>query len=197
MNSPLPSRRFDLRSLCAAVAALALFAPAPAPGQPANAKALFDEGVRLFEGQRFAEALVKFEQIQRGAPNYAYARIYKARVRIALAQGAEPGNRLESQLSKLILPQIHFREVPLGDILDHLAVRAEELSGGELTPNFIFKGTTEQRQNTLVTLSLRNVTITEAIRYVGQLSRTRFTYEPDAVVGKPMGGSANQPGDVP
>jgi len=177
-----------------AFAAFALFVPVPAPAQQAqaNARALFDEGVKLFEERRYAEAIVKFQQVQRLAPNYVYARSFEARARAALAQGAGPDNRLESQLQKVIIPEIDFREAPIGDILDYFAQRAEELSGGELRPNFIFKGTPEQRRDTLVTLTLRNVPMTEAIRYVGQLSRTRFTYEAHAVVAEPMSSASPQ-----
>jgi len=184
-----------LALICAsAFAAFALFTPVPAPAQQAqaNAKALFDEGVKLFDERRYAEAIMKFQQVQRLAPNYVYARSYEARARAALAQGAGPDNRLESQLQKVIIPEIDFREAPLGDILDYFALRAEELTGGELRPNFIFKGTPEQRRDTLVTLTLRNVPMTEAIRYVGQLSRTRFTYDAHAVVAEPIDSSSQQ-----
>ena len=46
-------------------------------------------------------------------------------------------------------------------------------------------GTPEQRRDTLVTLSLRNVPMTEAIRYVGQLSGTHIKYEEHAIVADP------------
>jgi len=191
----------SLPSLALALVAAFVFAtwetqPALAQQAP-TAKAVFDEGVKLFEEKRFAEALVKFEQVQRMAPNFVYARSYAARARTALNRGAGPDNRLEGQLAQLIVPEIEFREAPLGDILDFLSMRAEELSGGEIKPNFIYKGSSEQRQNTLVNLNLRNVPMTEVIRYVGTLSRTRFTYEAHAVVGEPMGAGAAPPASAP
>lgn len=189
--------RAILRLGVLAFAALALLIASPAIAQQGNARTLFDEGVKLFEEKRYDEAILKFQQVQRLAPNFVYARSYEARALAAKRQGAGPDNRLEGELAKVIVPTIEFREAPLGDILDFFALRAEELSGGQLRPNFIYKGTTEQRQNTLVTLNLRNVPMTEAIRYVGTLSRTRFTYETHAVVAEPMDGASPQGAVVP
>jgi hypothetical protein len=55
--------------------------------------------------------------------------------------------------------------------------------------NFIYKGTPEQRTATLITLSLRNVPLSEAIKYVGELSRSKVRYEPHAVVIDPNPGA--------
>ncbi len=100
------------------------------------------------------------------------ARSYAAKCKTALAAGVGKKNNLEGQLSKVIVPQIDLKDAPVGDVLNFLADKTEELTGGNLVPNFIYKGSPEQRENTLISLSLRSVPMTEIVKYVGQLSRS-------------------------
>ncbi|MEX2578185.1 MAG: hypothetical protein WD342_03940 [Verrucomicrobiales bacterium] len=165
---------------------LALFVLALQPAHSqVSTRDVYQDGVRLFKQGDYAEALVRFETVLAHKPRDPYARSYATKCKTAIAQNLGPKNDLEGQLSKIVVPQMSFADAPLGDVLEYLSGRVEELSGGKLVANFIYKGTSEQRNNTLVTLSLRNVPITEAIRYVGQLADTRFTYEEHAIVADP------------
>jgi len=166
-----------------------LFAGLPLGAQ--NMQTEYNEGVKLFNSGNYGEALIKFESVLKARPDYVYARSYAARCKTALAQNAGPTNNLEGQLARIVLPSINFADAPLGDVLDYFSARATEISNGQTTVNFIYKGTTEQRSGTLITLSLRNVPMTEAIKYVGELSKSRISYEPHAVVVDP--GTATTP----
>ncbi|MEM7697595.1 MAG: hypothetical protein AAF236_04235 [Verrucomicrobiota bacterium] len=146
---------------------------------------VYQEGVALFEAGKYAEALVRFDLVLQKKPGFVYARSYAGKARAAIAKGATKKNDLEGQLASIQVPEISFDKAPIGDVLDYLSQRAVELSGGKIAANFIYKGTPQQRDTTLVTLSLRNVPLTEAIRYVGQLTRTNIRYEPHAVVADP------------
>lgn len=148
-------------------------------------KAAYTEGVRLFDAGDYEGALTRFELAIRANPRSPHARSYMIKSKTAVAQGLGSKKSLEADLAKIIIPQINFEDAPIGDVLEYLAARAEELTNGKLRPNIIYKGTPEQRQNTLITLSVRNVPMTEAIRYVGQMSRTHFKYEEHAVVADP------------
>lgn len=149
-----------------------------------TAKSVRDQGIALYDAGKYEEALMKFTMLLQQNPRDPYARSYLAKCKLAL-QSNLTSNDLEGKLSKLVLPQVNFVDAPIGDVLDFLANRAEELSGGKTVVNFIYKGTAEQRQKTTITLSVRNVPITEAIRYVGQLSRSHIRYEEHAVVVDP------------
>jgi hypothetical protein len=155
-----------------------------------SAQDLYTESVKLFDEGRYAEAAIGFEAVLKQRPNHVYARSYLGKSRAAITQGAGLKQTVELRLSKVIVPEINFQEASLGDVLQYISVRTGELTSGQLTPNVIYKGTSEQRENTRITLSLRNVPMTEVIRYVGQLSNTRFAYEEHAVVAEPTSSAA-------
>ncbi len=164
--------------------ALALLVPCVS----ANAqsfKATYDEGVRLYDAGDYEGALARFELAVRANPRSPHARSYMIKSKSAVARGLGSKKNIETDLAKIIIPQVNFKEAPIGDVLEYLAARTEELTEGKLRPNIIYKGTPEQRQNTLITMSVRNVPVTEAIRYVGQIGRTHFKYEEHAVVADP------------
>ncbi len=175
------------------VLTILLLAIIPAAHGQATVQSRYNEGVALFNQGNFGEALIAFEEVLQASPNHVYARSYSMKCKTELVKGAQPKNDLEGRLSRIIIPQIAFAEAPLGDVLDFFSVKAEEISGGQTTVNFIFNGTPEQRSGTLITLSVRNIPLTEAIRYVTQLSNTRAKYEPHAVLieaGAPAGNQA-------
>ncbi len=152
----------------------------------------YNEGVVLYNAGKYGEALMVFEEVLAQKPDFIYARNYSAKAKSMIAKGAGPKNDLEGKLARIIVPEINFANAPLGDVLDYLSARATEISGGSVVANFIYKGTPEQRQNTLITLSLRSVPLTEAIKYVVQLSNSKIKYEEHAVVVEP-----NQPSSAP
>lgn len=162
---------------------------------PQNAQSAYNQGVALFNQGKFDEALGVFEQVLQVRPDFVYARSYAAKCRSAIAKGAGPKNDLEGKLARIILPEVNFAEAPLGDVMDYFTSRAQELSKGEVVVNFIYKGSSEDRSKTLITLALRNVPMSEAIKYVGQLSRSRVKYEPHAVVIDPS--PAPEPAPAP
>lgn len=49
----------------------------------------------------------------------------------------------------------------------------------------LYKGSNADKESKMVTWKLGNVPMTEVIRYVGQLTGTKFKYEEYAVVGIP------------
>ncbi len=161
----------------------------PSPGQQKKSatQILYREGVQLFEQDRFAEAAVKFEAVLKRSPQSLYARSYLGKCKAGIAQGSGAKDALKSELEKIKIPSIAFADAPIGDVMDYLSQRATELSDDKVALNFIYKGTPEQRKNTLITLNLKNVPMTEAIRYIGQLTRTTFKYEEHAVIVDPNG----------
>lgn len=150
-----------------------------------SSQALYNQGLALFNQGRYAEALVVFESVLKAQPNFVYARSYVAKCKTAIAQNLSPKKDLEGQLAGVILPELNFADAPIGDVLDYLASRTQEISKGQTVVNFIYKGTPEQRSGTLITLSVRNIPLTGAIKYVGELSRSQVKYEEHAVVIDP------------
>lgn len=150
-----------------------------------NLQDTYNQGVLLYNQGKYGEALMNFEKVLAERPDFVYARNYLAKCQTAITKGLGPKNDLEGRLAKVIVPEINFSDAPLGDVLDYFSSRAVELSGGSISLNFLYKGTSEQRLRTLITLNLRNVPISEAIKYVGQLSGSTVKYEEHAVVITP------------
>ena len=100
---------------------------------------------------------------------------------------------LEAKLAQIVIPGVMFEATHLGLVFEYLTQKSEELSGGKVVANFIYKGTDEEKTRKLVTLNLRNAPFTEVVRYVGQLTDTVFTYEEFAIVGKPAGAAPAPP----
>jgi hypothetical protein len=167
----------------AALLATALMLPSASAQSTVQSK--YNEGVLLYNAGKYGEALIIFEEVLAQKPDFIYARNYSAKAKSMIAKGAGPKNDLEGKLARIIVPEINFADAPLGDVLDYFSARSTELSGGTLAANFIYKGTPEQRMNTLVTLSLRAIPLTEAIKYVAQLSNSKVKYEEHAVVIEP------------
>ncbi len=142
----------------------------------------FTKGVELFNQEKYAEALVLFEQVLQVRPSFVYARSYASQCRLALAKGPQQKNDLEARLARVIIPEVNFSDASLGDVLDYLSSRTQEITQGATTVNFIFMGTTELRSETQITLNLRNIPVTEVIKYVAQMSKMTLRYEPNAVV---------------
>lgn len=173
-----------LPSIIVALIATLFISLAPtAQGQ--SLQQVFNDGVTLYNQKDYTAALQKFEQVLRAKPTYVYARNYIGKCKAEIAKGAGQKNDTEAQIAQIVIPEINLSDAPIGDVLLYLSSRAEELSGGKMVPNFIYQGTSEQRQNTLISLNLRNVPMTEAIRYIGQLSRSDFRYEAHAIVVTP------------
>lgn len=171
---------------------LALTAVMVLPSLPAQStlQSKYNEGLVLYNAGKYGEALVLFEEVLAQKPDFVYARNYAAKSKSMMARGVGPKNDLEGKLARITIPEINFANAPLGDILDYLSARATEISNGSVVANFIYKGSPEQRQNTLITLSLRGVPLTEAIKYVSQLSHSKVKYEEHAVVVEPLQSAA-------
>lgn len=158
----------------------------PSLSAQSSAQSKYNEGLVLYNAGKYGEALTLFEEVLAQKPDFIYARNYAAKAKVMIARGVGPKNNLEGKLARLTIPEINFAGAPLGDVLDYLSARTAEISGGSVVANFIFKGSPEQRQNTLVTLSLRAVPLTEAIKYVAQLSHSKVKYEEHAIVVEPL-----------
>lgn len=181
------------RSLAIGFAALLLAFLVPSVSAQSTSRDVYNLGVQLYQKQEYAQALALFEKVLAVKPGDPYTRSYISKCKTAIANNVGKKNDLEGQLAEIRIPQIEFKDAPIGDVLDFLAQRAEEITQGKVVPNFIYKGTTEQRKGTTVSITLRNVPMTEAIRYIGQLTRTHFSYEEHAIVADPNYKAAPHP----
>jgi len=152
---------------------------------PSSLQKIFNDAKANYEAGEFEKAAVGFRKVLQHQPGYVYARKYLTQTEAMLKKGTKTGISLEDKLAKIVVPSVAFEGASLGDVMTFLTVKSKEISGGTVVANFIYKGPKGDKDSKTVTLKLNNLPMTEVIRYVGQLSGTKFKYEEFAVVGTP------------
>ncbi|MEM7010449.1 MAG: hypothetical protein AAF585_03095 [Verrucomicrobiota bacterium] len=171
--------------LCAVLAAAFLTPMAGADDQKKKDNEIYAEAQALFKAQKWEEAEKRFSYLAKRYPQHAKIRYFLNNVRVNKAAGKKAPGTAEDALSKIVIPQINLQDASLELVFEFLAAKVEELSGGETSVNFIYRGPQESREMQNINLRLSNIPVSEVIRYVGELSGTHFKYEPHAIVGMP------------
>ena len=156
-------------------------------GETKSMKDVYEDSIKLYNAGQYAEAKAGFDLVLSKNPRFVYARNYSVKCQNAIAAGKKPVVDLSKQLAAIKIPSVDFAKTELGDVLDYISQKCEELSGGKVSANIIYQGSQEDRKNKLVTLKMRDTPITEVIDYVGRLTGTKFKYEQYAIVGTPIG----------
>lgn len=151
---------------------------------PGNLQQVFNTAKAAYEAGRYEEAAAGFRKVLKYQPSYVYARKYLTQTEVQMKKG-KVAVSLEGKLAKLNVPSVEFDNASLGTVMAYLTQKSTEISDGKVVANFIYKGSNEDKESKMVTLKLGNVPMTEVIRYVGQLTGTKFKYEEYAVVGIP------------
>ncbi len=95
------------------------------------------------------------------------------------------GATQEKALAKVIIPKLAFKEATFDSALAFLKTKVDEVSGGKQSVNFVVQPSVDQKMT--VTLNLTNIPASEAIRYLGELTNTRFDFQKFAVMVSPKG----------
>jgi beta-lactamase regulating signal transducer with metallopeptidase domain len=121
-------------------------------------------------------------------------------VRTRLVESPE---EVRKRLEAIIIPELIVSETPLTDVLDFLSAKSRELDPAKQGVNLVHlpaEGSPEPR----ITLTLKSVPLSEAIRYVAALSDLEVefgdpsvTLRPRATAPKPAAPAAATPGTVP
>ena len=110
-----------------------------------------------------------------------------------LREGEGPG--LLASLRSINIPAVDFRDVTVREAVAFVAQKVHELSGGKRSLNVVWMVPTEQTDEIRVTLSLQNVPASEVLRYIGDASNLRFTYDTHALKIRPVTRPADEAGD--
>ncbi len=156
---------------------------------PANLQQVFNDAKSAYDAGDFEKAAIGFRKVLKYQPGYVYARKYLSQTEAMIKKGKVVVS-LESKLAQLKVQSVEFDNASLGTVMSFLSQKSAEISGGKVVANFIYKGPGEDKESKTVTLKLGTVPMTEVIRYVGQLTGTKFKYEEYAVVGIPAAGAA-------
>lgn len=178
--------------LIAALACMAL----PAFGQ--DIADLLNEAQRAYIRGDLPQAKEKFHLVRKLEPDNRTAGAYLRRILAEEAQSGvrNPPNVTQEKLQKLIIPRVDLREASLAEAIEFLRQKGNQVGEGKVAISFVMQ-LDEATKASKVTLTLANVPFTEVLRYVGELARVQFTYEPFAIVVKPRGAAPAAPAANP
>jgi hypothetical protein len=146
------------------------------------------EAVRAFQAGDYATAKSLFESLLSIDPKNVTARNY---LRV-IAQRERTGPGLEAALRKIVIPTVNFRDTTVREAVAFVSQKVGELSGGKQSVNVVWMVPPEQADSARVTLSLQNVPASEVLRYIGDASNLRFSYDPLALKISPMSNPPDQ-----
>jgi hypothetical protein len=144
---------------------------------------VFEEGKVLLYGGQTAAAAEKFKEVLKRDPRHAPAQFYLAKAKPI--ETKERGNVLEVKMTQVMVPKIEFSDAPLGEVIEYVGQKTEQLTGGAFRPNIVYKGPREDLTARKVTLKLSGIPMSELLRYVGEVTNTHFKYGQYAIEGVP------------
>ena len=111
----------------------------------------------------------------------------------SLGGATDDGRSVRDKLQSLVLPRLALSEAPIDEVLNYLTRKAIEADVAETDPakkgvNIIFNtGGKAVADFKTVTLDVRNSTLGEALRSVGDQTGTRYSTEGNTVTVSPLG----------
>ena len=98
-------------------------------------------------------------------------------VLLSASQGVAP---LVAKCRSIVIPQVAFREAALKDVVQFLVEQSRHLDPAKEGVNIVLD--LQETKQAAITLELRNIPLSDALRYVTQVCGLRMKYEPLAVV---------------
>ena len=171
-----------LAFVCFAGVALPLLAQAP------NTAQLVTEGQAAYVKGDYATAKKDFELVNQLEPRNVTAINY-LRLLAQRTTKVTPGDGIDRQLARVILPKVELKETTLGSALEYMQQQVAKASDGKTAISFVVKLPDEQVKTQPVTLALRNLPAIDALRYLGEVANITFEYDKYAVVVKAKAGA--------
>jgi len=109
-------------------------------------------------------------------PNHFETKALLAQIRTRM----KPTGSLKKNYEAVIIPKIEFSEVTLQEAVDGLRGLSKAASSGKVVPNIIIKDPALATKT--ISLDIRNLPLSEAIQYVGDLAGAKTVYDKHAVM---------------
>lgn len=133
-----------------------------------------------------------FQTVLQADPRNPVAANYLRMIQVQEAKAPKVAGP-DAGLQNLILPKVEFREASLSSALEFLRQTVEKVSGGKQKVNFVLQLPPSVADSTQVTISLRDIPFTEAVKYIGSLASVDFVYDKYAIIVKPKDSASAQP----
>lgn len=138
---------------------------------------LYQEGRAAFMAGQFDIAREKLALVLAKNPEHPQTRAMMATIEQKL--GAD-NTLLRKSYEKIILEKFDVSEADLSESLQALKILARNASGGKVVPNIIVRDPELGKKP--VTLNLTKVPLSEALRYLAELTGAHLSYEKSAVI---------------
>jgi general secretion pathway protein D len=110
--------------------------------------------------------------------------------------GRSPGAYLTEKMNKIIFPTVQFQGATIDEAIEYLRVKSRDLdtftdASGVKGVNIILR-TGDAPSNASISLDLKDVPMSEALRYITELAQMKYKVEAHAVLVVPLSEDANQ-----
>ncbi len=95
--------------------------------------------------------------------------------------GGATGQQVRARVENTQLPRVEYRDARVDDAFQRLAEASREADPEEVGVNFVYRGP-EGEQAPRVTLSLRRISLYDAIRYITQVTGLYYRIDDNAVI---------------
>ena len=138
---------------------------------------LYQEGRTAFQAGQFEIAREKLSLVLAKSPEHPQTRAMMAQIELKL--GVD-NTLLRKSYEKVIIEKFEVTEAELEESLQALKILARNASGGKVVPNIIVRDAGLGKKP--VSLSLTKIPLSEALRYLADLSGARLSYDKTAVI---------------
>ncbi len=110
--------------------------------------------------------------------------------------GRSPGAYLTDKMNKIIFPTVQFQGAAIEEAIEYLRVKSRDLdtftdASGVKGVNIILR-TGDAPSNASISLDLKDVPMSEALRYVTELAQMKYKVEAHAILVVPLSEDASQ-----
>jgi general secretion pathway protein D len=110
--------------------------------------------------------------------------------------GRSPGAYLTEKMNKIIFPTVQFQGATIEEAIEYLRVKSRDLdtftdASGVKGVNIILR-TGDAPSNASISLDLKDVPMSEALRYITELAQMKYKVEAHAILVVPLSEDANQ-----
>ena len=138
---------------------------------------LYQQGRTAYYAGDFTLAKTLLLQVQSMNPKHFETNAMLGQI---AAQTKNGEGDLRKQYSAVIIPKFVVNDATLEESLQALAMLSSKASAGKVQPNFVVK--TPALNKAPITISLNNVPLTEAVRYLADMSKAKTTWDKHAVI---------------
>lgn len=154
---------------------------APTPAQ--QAEAYYARGIAAEKAGDLEGARTAYTKALQASPNHANCRFRLNQLKIDGPAIAAKGR--EAKFNKVLLPSIQLDGATLQESLEALALMISKESKGELAANFLVQDPQKKLDGAKISLTLKNVPASAAMKYILTQAKAKARYDEHAVVIEP------------